>query len=401
MLNVLFITPFALPNPTTKGGAVENLIQMLIDQNEETKMHNFSICTVWDEEAEKVARKYKKCEYLFLKYNDAYRWIDNRISMMLSILGKKNPAGWRLVWKIISAIYVKKILKKNEYDCVVVENSPFFLRLFKDKEVNKKYNNKLFFHIHNDYRNLYGTSDVLKYCKSIITISNYIKNSIEEQSGMKLCNAINLYNCANSKMFNKDNYNRGEIRERLRLEDDDIAVVFSGRLTKEKGFLEAIKAISEIDDEKIKLLLIGGYFYKDEIRNPYQEDIVNYKNILGDRLIVTGYVDYIDIPQYYCASDIALVPSLWNEPACMSLIESMKMGLPFVTTNVGGIPEYADSKGGFILEKNDCLVENIRNSILKLTKDKELRTKMGRYNEEKYKEYDEKSYYRKFCNIIS
>ncbi len=400
-MNVLFITPFALPNPTTKGGAVENLIQLLIDQNEEAKLHEFSICTIWDEDAENIARKYKKCNYLFLKYNFIYKWIDNCISTILSMLGKKNPAGWRLLWKMISAVYVKKILRNNEYDCVVVENSPFLFSLFKDKILNKKYKNKLFFHAHNDYRSLYGTGEILKSCKSVITISNYIKCSIERQSGIKLYNSINLYNCANRKMFSKSNYNRDDIRKKLRLDKDDIAVVFSGRLTEEKGFLEAIKAITKIDDDKIKLLLIGGYFYKDDIKNPYQDEIDNYKIILGSRLIVTGYVDYVDIPQYYCASDIALIPSLWEEPACMSLIESMNMGLPFVTTNVGGIPEYADSKGGIILEKDNNLVENIKNSILKLATDKELRNKMGQYNEDKYKRYDEKFYYKNFCSIIS
>ena len=400
-MNILFITPLALPNPTTKGGAVENLIQMLIDQNEESKLHNFSICTIWDEKAEHIAAKYKCCHYHFIKYYNFLKYIDSFMNMTLSLLLKKNPAGWKLLWKIFSVFYIKRILKENTYDCVVVENSPFFLRLFKDHKLNKKYGNKLFFHAHNDYRSLYGTEEIIKKCKVVFTISEYIKMSLGKQVGVSLKNAVNLYNCANHNMFNKNRYNRIGIRTKLGFSDDDIVVVFSGRLTEEKGFLEGIKAISLIENRNIKLLLIGGYFYKDNIKNPYQEKIDDYKNSIGDRLIVTGYVDYADIPQYYRAADIALVPALWNEPACMSLVESMTMGLPFVTTNVGGIPEYADSKGGIILEKDGSLVDNIKKSIIKLAEDVDLRNEMGRYNEEKYKNYDEKFYYNRFCDIVS
>lgn len=391
----------ALPNPTTKGGAVENLIQMLIDENEVEGHHNFYVCTIWEENAAKIANRYKSCEYIFLKYNKMIRCADKLISSLLGMIGKRNPAGWKLLWKIISYYYIERILKKNMFDRVIVENSPFFLSIFKNDSLCKKYDGKLFFHVHNDYRNLYGTGTVIEKCKAVITISNYIKRSLERQSGITLHNVVNLYNCAKHEMFCKEKYDKYKIRKLIGLSNDDIVVMFSGRLTEEKGFLEALKAVYKISNNKIKLMLIGGYFYKEKVLNPLQEKIDFYKNALGDRLVITGYIDYSDIPKYYRAADIALIPSLWNEPACMSLIESMNMGLPFITTNVGGIPEYADEQGGFILDRDKDLVERIKDCILKLSNNSNLRTSMGKYNERKYINCDEKNYYKCFCDIIS
>ena len=49
-----------------------------------------------------------------------------------------------------------------------------------------------------------------------------------------------------------------------------------------------------------------------------------------------------------------MLPSMWDEPAGLTMVEAMASGVPVITTNSGGIPEYS---GGYsvVLERNSEL----------------------------------------------
>ena len=59
---------------------------------------------------------------------------------------------------------------------------------------------------------------------------------------------------------------------------------------------------------------------------------------------------------------------MWDEPAGMTMVEAIVSGLPLITTNSGGIPEYIPRELAVILERDDDLVENISTSIIKIKK---------------------------------
>ena len=65
---------------------------------------------------------------------------------------------------------------------------------------------------------------------------------------------------------------------------------------------------------------------------------------------------------YYNVADITVLPSLWDEPAGLTMIESMSCGTPVITTSQGGIPEYV-KYGALIVQVDDDIEENIAKGI--------------------------------------
>lgn len=50
--------------------------------------------------------------------------------------------------------------------------------------------------------------------------------------------------------------------------DDDFIVIFCGRIMREKGVLELLQAISEIDDQHVKLMIVGSADFGPSNRTP-------------------------------------------------------------------------------------------------------------------------------------
>ena len=74
-----------LPLPSVKGGAVESLVQCLLDYNEKYHTYNFVVFSVYNEEAALKSRSYKHTDFKYIntdslnyKLKQVFRWIYNR-----------------------------------------------------------------------------------------------------------------------------------------------------------------------------------------------------------------------------------------------------------------------------------------------------------------------------------
>lgn len=92
---------------------------------------------------------------------------------------------------------------------------------------------------------------------------------------------------------------------------------------------------------------------------------------LNSKIIFTGYISYEIMPVVYNLADIAVLPSMWEEPAGLTSLEAMACGTPVITTDSGGIPEYV-GKSAVVLKRNTNLVSDIARNITNLLNDKEL-----------------------------
>ncbi len=70
-------------------------------------------------------------------------------------------------------------------------------------------------------------------------------------------------------------------------------------------------------------------------------------------------------------ADVGVFPSICNEAAGLVVIEALASGIPVITTNMGGIPEYADTRSCNILACDSSLVENLRDSMIKMIDNEE------------------------------
>ena len=68
-MKVAIITSGYLPVPASKGGAVENIVENFIIENEIEKKVNFEIFSIYDENAENISKKYQYTNFNFIKPN--------------------------------------------------------------------------------------------------------------------------------------------------------------------------------------------------------------------------------------------------------------------------------------------------------------------------------------------
>ena len=108
----------------------------------------------------------------------------------------------------------------------------------------------------------------------------------------------------------------------------------------------------------------------------YYQSVYKSAQKIKDQIIFMGYQPYSKIPQLLSICDIAIVPSLCNDAFPTSILEAQAMGLPIITTNLGGIPEQVTSDNAIILTPSNSFTYDLASAISILAKDKSRRIKM-------------------------
>ena len=185
-------------------------------------------------------------------------------------------------------------------------------------------------------------------------------------------------------------------RKEMGINDSDFIIVFSGRLTKDKGILQLIQAIKQVQEiPNLKLLIIGASAYgKDKQPTSFIKQLEKESESIKDKVVFTGFINYEQVPSYLKMADIAVVPSMWEEPFGLTVVETMASGLPLITTRSGGIPEICEGVATIVDREN--IVKNLANAILDLYKHPEKRAAMAKASLERSKLFDKETYAKNF-----
>lgn len=124
-------------------------------------------------------------------------------------------------------------------------------------------------------------------------------------------------------------------REALGLPCEPFVVTYLGRLDKEKGvdvLLEAWRLLGW-GPEEARLLVVGS-----SVTDHDGGSHVASLHALADEHVVFLPARR-DVVTPLHASDVVVVPSIWDEPFGRSVIEALSTGRPVLASRVGGIPE--------------------------------------------------------------
>src|SRR5215216_5840544 len=135
-------------------------------------------------------------------------------------------------------------------------------------------------------------------------------------------------------------------RSQFGFKEDDILLVYAGRIAPEKNLSFLLQAFAGIAQmlPNIYLLMVGGG--KKQFEEEVQTLIVQLG--IANRVHSTGMIAYGDIPSYLSMCDIFVTTSV-AETFGMSTVEAMGAGLPIMGIHSSGTSDIVeDSKTGFL-----------------------------------------------------
>ncbi len=393
-MRIAIICAGSTPIPATRGGATETMMTHLLEVNEELKKHHFYILGYYEEEAAKKS--------IDFQYSTFYHYTP-KVSFE-----KLEAFFWRFLRKIskdhifIKSRYIRwcaEIINHSNFDVVILEGNCFQVQYLRSLIGNKK----IILHMHIDYinRDLRAAGRMIKASDGLFAISQFCKNRMVEVDEVCKAKTIVVKNTIDIERFSyKGDSVRNSIRESLGISKNQTVISYCGRLSKTKGVLELMEAVSKINDSKIHLLIIGSSVYLGSAKDRYIENLEICSKRIPGGVTFTGYIRQNDLPNYLSASDIAVVPSICNEAAGNVTIEALACGVPVIASSQGGIPEYAELKACRLVDYNEQFVESIAKQIKELIDNDELYSHLKSNARNVAAQYDKHNYYKNFCNAV-
>lgn len=152
-------------------------------------------------------------------------------------------------------------------------------------------------------------------------------------------------------------------------------VTMVGRLTREKGQVEFLRAARRILQRipEAHFLVVGGTLAseRDRIRRRIERMAADPR--LAGHVHLLGFRE--DVPELLAASTLFVLPS-WREGLPVSVLEAMMLGLPVVATNIRGCREaVVDGSTGLLVEPGSS--EDLAGAVVYLLEHREIARRLG------------------------
>ena len=263
---------------------------------------------------------------------------------------KKNKADFVIVNTRFypHSLFGVRFAKKMKSRCILIEHGTSHVSI----------NNKLMDNIGKVYEH-FITFLIKRNCKEFYGVSEACNNWLEHfniKAKATIYNSIDIENINNIINDSKSN-----IRKDYNLTENDIIITFTGRLVKEKGILNLINAVAEINKKysNVYLFIAGEGNLIDEIKK------VKTKNIF-----VLGKISFEKVIELLAQTDIFCLPTEYGEGFPTSVLEAAACKSFIITTDKGGSKELIiNDEYGIIIQSNQQ--NEIFDSIIKVIENRE------------------------------
>lgn len=390
------------PVPASKGGAVSTLVELLVGGNDIKHLVDMTVVSYFDEKAFELSKKYPNVHFVWIKTPMFIKILDKVLFTMVSKSTYLKATSFKSLLALgYYTLKSSRFIKQNKFDGVVLEHNIPMAWMIKWSGYKGKY----LHHLHNLPRTNAKCMETLNKCDKFLCISQYMMDNIMSEVcpigpiSKERCQI--LFNCVDTTLFKP--INKGELT--IRKEDFGIAsesyvLIFAGRITWEKGIDKILEAFDYIRHDHVELIIVGDMTIALQEQSPYTNKLNHMANKYQGKIHFTGYMPHDKLPELYNLADIAVLPSMWEEPAGLTMVEAMACGTPVITTESGGIPEYVGD-AGVVLKRDKYLPQNIAMNIDSLLDDSELYQTLRNKGIARVRDnFNSVNYIDKFCDTM-
>ncbi len=283
---------------------------------------------------------YKKSTYVFGNTKFKSFLTKNYINIKINNINSRLNS----TTKEYSSEIITKIRNSN-FDIIELHNRPIMV-----KEFFKKISSKIILYFHNDPTTMKGAKSIeermylLENVDKIIFISEWVKKRFFKNLPYLSDNKTQIIYHSIDPI--KKNINKNK------------QIIFVGKLNESKGYDLYCKSMFKILNENIDW---RAYSIGEEKRF---QNFPTHK-----RHFNLGQISHNKVLDYLSKSEIAVIPSRWEEPFGRTALEASSRGCATIISNTGGLSETTDY--AIKLKKVDA--KNIEDEILKLIKNSKLR----------------------------
>jgi len=208
--------------------------------------------------------------------------------------------------------------KNENFDIIEIHNRPLVFNYLR-KQINSKY----ILYFHNDPLSMNGSKTSSERLNLLINLDKiiFVSRWVQERFFIDI----------DKKLLNKTEIVYPSIHKANKKITKQNKITFVGKLNKSKGYdiYEAaiIKILNEFNNWK-------AYSIGDEERD---RPIIKHKNHTE-----LGFLKHKDVLDFLNKSEIAVVPSRWEEPFGRTALESSSRACATIISNRGGLPETTD-----------------------------------------------------------
>jgi glycosyltransferase involved in cell wall biosynthesis len=279
--------------------------------------------------------------------------------------------------KLRAAFEIKKIVKSERIDLIVANCGNEVLPVVLANAFSKK--TKSVFFMHGMVRiSPLKRAMLSKNIDRTIAVSSAVNQYLLDCGFMENDLAL-IHNGIDTERFKDSNVDVKGLKHELGIGSEELIVGTAVRLCPEKGVFQLLEAFSMLKVEFPTRLLIAG-------DGPSRVELERHAVSLGvsEKVVFTGI--RFDIERIYGIMDVFVLPSIYQEPFGLVVIEAMSMRKPVVATRVGGVVDIiSDGKEGLLVEPGDTRA--LSESIARVLEDKEL---AGSLSENAYKRVNDK-----------
>ena len=276
--------------------------------------------------------KFKKNNFIFGSTDSKDYLSKNYINIDINLKSKLSSSTIEYCNKFI----IKS--KRFNFDIIEIHNRPLVYTF-----LSRKIKSKFILYFHNDPLSMKGSKSIKERQLLINSIDKiiFVSKWVQKRFFLHL----------DQKLITKTEVIYPSIHLEKKLYQKKNRIVFVGKLNPSKGYDIYRDAITKILDEYSNW---EAFSIGDESRNKPLINHPQHKEL--------GFLNHRQVLNFLKFSQIAVVPSRWEEPFGRTALESSSRGCATIISNRGGLPETTDY--GIILEKLNY--QELYNSIKKL-----------------------------------